>query len=284
MAIIKKSEEITGQVQTLPVGEKKKSTPRKKKRDWTKIAEIGFSFSALIISIIAFIYNSYLISRSVELARKNNEFVERTLKKDLPAEFNVTFTPSENSEIIQMENVSRVDAKDIKLELKFYYVFSDNRVFTRKSVENALTKNEQLLKKFQTANLIRYANDIEFLLGRTRNLPIGEIEPEGRRTFDDFPPSTIDNALRISYLLGTELVARVRIDYKIKETLKQRTEYKFIWIHGQKPNQTIGRENLTREDLSTVIGGKKVIQLLQTFEEETKEVIFSEIDQSNVLN
>ena len=78
------------------------------------------------------------------------------------------------------------------------------------------------------------------------------------------------NALRLAKLLGAEVVARWRIEYKDGVSRRQNGSYALIWIHDVKPNQ----EEFTREDLSTVIGGKKIIGDLLKREETSKEVIF----------
>jgi hypothetical protein len=274
-----REQNIDNEQATPPKKTRKASAPKPPKVDWHKrldtISKIIGNFVAILAFVVAtlsFAFTAY----NVYLSRKNIEIVERNFRRDLPTEFSISFKPEKYIEKITLLNISRNDAIVSKAEFKFYYVFSDYRVLTRQQVKSLIVKDSKLNEKFKLARL----DNIDASLGDRRVFENIEMSAEEEQVITDFLSSTIDNALRISQLLGSELIVRVKLDFKVKDSLKTSSQSYYIWIHGDKPFQTVGREQFTRENLKDVVGGKRIIDSIVQFEENSKEVIFSEIDES----
>jgi len=176
-------------------------------------------------------------------------------------------------EFVAIENTGRIEIIDTVAELNFYFLYPDGTIHSIREVETSLKNNPTLLSEIKATNFLSSPQEIDYLLGGRRRFPIFRLSP-GEMSVTDINASLNLNALRLAKLLGAEVVARWRIEYKDGVSRRQNASYAFIWIHDVKPNQLKDREEFTREDLSTVIGGKKIIGDLLKREETSKEVIF----------
>lgn len=249
---------------------------QKPKSDWQKISTI-ISAALGIISIVFSLMAINQNHKSVAVLQEQLNVQQETFVRDLPIQFSVSYKlpPSRDvlKEFVAIENTGRIEIIDTVAELNFYFVYPDGTILSIPEVEISLQNNPTLLSEIRATNFLMEPKEINYLLGGRRRFLLSRLLP-GEMSVTDINASLNLNALRLAKLLGAEVIARWRIEYKEGISRRQSASYAFIWIHDTKPSQLKDREEFTREDLSSVIGGKKIMTDLLNREETSKEVIF----------
>jgi hypothetical protein len=249
---------------------------RRFKSDWQKISTI----TSIALGIISIVFSLVAINqnqKNVRVLQEQLNVQQETFVRDLPIQFAVSYKlpPSKDvlKEFVAIENTGRIDIFDTVAELNFYFVYPDGTIHSIPEVEISIRNNPTLLSQIRGTNFLMNPQEIDYLLGGRRRFPVLHLAP-GEMSITDINASLNLNALRLAKLLGAEVIARWRIEYKEGVSRKRNASYAFIWIHDLKPSQLKDREEFTREDLSSVIGGKQIITDLIKREETSKEVIF----------
>ena len=246
------------------------------KWDWhmiSTISSVALGIISIVISLTAMSHNQ----KSVAVLQEQLHVQQETFVRDLPIQFAVSYKlpPSKDvlKEFVAIENTGRIAIVDTVAELNFYFVYPDGTILSIPEVERALNNDPSLLSQIRATNFLMSPVEIHYLLGGRRRFPVPQLSP-GEMSVTDINASSNLNALRLAKFLGAEVIARWRIEYKEGISRRQNASYAFIWIHDSKPSQLKDREEFTREDLSTVIGGKQIMTDLMKREETSKEVIF----------
>lgn len=231
-----------------------------------------------IAAIISIFYTHYATKKSYRLVTRTIELTKEQLylqKQSIPIQFTVTYKDQGTyQEQVFITNTGKTLLKKLHTEYKYYYILPDYLTLTRYGILSKLKTDTLLFNKFRQIDIIYKANDLTNLFEPSRNFFLLEL-PVFDTTQLEISSSSIQNALKIASVLNAQLVTRWSIRYVEELDNKEMISSKYIWMHKSNLDRSpMGRKNMQREDLTTVIGGQRVIDVIEDFEKNSKEVIF----------
>jgi hypothetical protein len=254
----------------------RKSKPEKTDSRWHEKFNTVLATVSILVAVVGGIYT---YQANYEL--KNIQ--QRAIETSLPAQLAIEYVdPDTLSERVVLKNMGAISLDKASVELKYFFVFKDAVVLSVPKLENLLQNDASILEKFKQKNLLVTASSLGDLLGCTSKFSINSIEPfdesdkgkSNERIIDGIATTCIQNAIIIGNLLEAKPVAQWKIDYRDTAAKRYNKTTLYVWINGKKDGQPRRGTFYRREELSNVIGGKKIITALTNYEENSDEVIF----------
>lgn len=258
---------------------------RKVKASFHFVKEWSNTISALamVFSIIYVVYSTRINLNMVSEALKASNEQLQLQKKAIPAQFVMLYknanTPSEQAFIT---NTGKTNLKKVTTEWEYYFIGNNDKVYLGSNMKNLVQIDTNLLDKIinnNYFNIINKPSDFDGLFGTGRKFDISYLDAknnsvDNNETLLEISSSSIQNALKLNTILGTEMFMRWRIKYNEELSNKEMISYKYIWFVNAENDED---DSGLRRDLQNVIGGKRLIELISNYEYNTKEVIFNNV-------
>lgn len=226
----------------------------------------------IFVTVVSLIYTFYSSQRSFKLVYKSIEQSYEQLllqKKSIPAQLMLTYRDVDTyKEQAFITNTGRTILNVVSAEYKYFFINPDYTVLTEYSLQKRLERDKELINALRTANLLKEPSDILFLFGIPRNFDLKHLEPE-QETLLEISPSSVQNAVSIAKEINAQVITKWKIKYHEELSNKESIAIIYIWMHKSNNGQLSLRENL-----SDVLGGQKIIDTINNFEQTTKETIF----------
>lgn len=248
---------------------------------WERFVDFFKLHAAIITAVLTIIWvasTSYFsniqIRTSIEQSNKQLEI----LQKSTPAQFSL----STNLESTILSNIGVSSLINVEADWKFYFISEKENLFLASNLPNIVKSDSSLFKSFKDAHLIKYPDDFDGLFGTNRVFSIKFLKPFKKiitasetsigenQTIIDISPNAILNALRCNKVLNTQMIMRWRIDYNEELSNKQMVAYKYIWFDD------VENGNFECKDLEFVLGGKRLIEIIENYENNTKDIIYKQ--------
>jgi hypothetical protein len=226
----------------------------------------------IFITVVSLIYTFYSSQRSFSLVYKSIEQSYEQIimqRKSIPAQLMLTYKDvGTYKEQAFIKNTGRTILNVVSAEYKYFFITPDYTVLTENSLQKKLEIDTKMLNTLRTANLLKDPKDITSLFGIPRNFDLKHLEPE-KETLLEISPSSVQNATSLAKEINAQVITKWRIKYHEELSNKENIATIYIWMH--KSNDS----NLSlRENLADVLGGQKIIDIINNFEQNTMEVIF----------
>lgn len=232
---------------------------------------------SILLTIIGLIITLIISNRNIKtsIAQSNKRF--EILQKSTPAQFFLYVSPYERA-ILSNSGISSLI--DIKADWRFYFISRNEDLILAENLYDIVKSDSVLLNLFRNANLIYYPEDFDGLFGTDREFTIAHLQPfkkitsklesspVGHKTHIDNSPNAILNALRCNEVLKTEMIMRWRIQYNEELSNKRMIAYKYMWFDVSENN------NYKCMDLEFVLGGNRLIEIIENYENNTKDIIY----------
>ena len=257
---------------------------RKTKAGFNFVKEWSNTISALamVFSIIYVVYSTRINLDMVSEALKATNEQLRLQKKAIPAQFEMSYkNPNTLKEQAYIENTGETNIKKITTEWEYYFIGKNDKVYLGSNMKNIVQIDTVLLHKIVNNNyynIINHPSDFVGLFGTGRKFEFSSLEAkknsrDENETLLEISSSSIQNAMKLNKVLGTEMFMRWRIQYNEELSNEKMTSYKYIWFVKEEDEN----DYELRRDLQNVIGGERIIELISDYEHNTKELIFKEV-------
>lgn len=239
-------------------------------KDWsTTITAI-----AMVTSILYVVYST---NKNMQMISQTIEHSKETLllqKKSIPAQFEMTYrNVNTYNEQAFITNTGKTLLLNVAADYKYYFIYPDGKVLTGTSIKNKVKKDTLLFNEIRQSGLIKHPTDFIGLFGTSRNFYLSQLEPK-KETLLEISSSSIQNALKLARVLKSKVFTRWRIKYNEELSNKEVIVRIYIWINEANTDKYSMVHYGLREDLKRVLGGTNVIELIEYFENNSKEVIF----------
>jgi len=234
---------------------------------------------AMVFSIVYVVLSTRENLNMVSEALKASNEQLRLQKKAIPAQFIMSYkNANTSSEQAFITNTGKTNLEKVTTEWEYYFIGNNGKVYLGSNMKSIVQSDTNLLNKIinnNYFNIISSPSDFDGLFGTGRKFDISYLEAKNKNldkneTLLDISSSSIQNALKLNKILGTEMFMRWRIKYNEELSNKEMITYKYIWFVKEKNNENYGM----RRDLQNVIGGKRIIKMISNYEFNTKEIIF----------
>jgi hypothetical protein len=235
---------------------------------------------AMVFSIIYVVLSTRENLNMVSEALNASNEQLRLQKKSIPAQFVMSYKNinSSTSEQAFITNTGKTNLQKVTTEWEYYFIDNNDNVYLGSNMKRMVQIDADLLEKIVNNNyfnLIRSPSDFDGLFGTGRKFDITYLEAESNNsemneTLLDISSSSIQNAIKLNTILGTEMFMRWRIKYNEELSNKKMITYKYIWF----VNDSSLKDTELRRDLQNVIGGERIIELISNYESNTKDLIF----------
>lgn len=229
--------------------------------------------SAVVVLITTNVIKYY--NHKEEQIKQQKERLE--LRKSQQAQFKLDYTSHTTySEPIKLVNIGSSSLKNIKIQIEIYFISNTYEIYAASNLQNITASDKNLLNKFRkTTNIVKEPSDFEGLFDTKRIYTLTSLEGnifdvksnENQMDLDLGSFSQI-NAIKINKILKMQIIIRLKIKYNEEISGILRTAKKYIWFDKDEDNQTI------RRDLEDVYGGKKIIETITHYEDNTRDSIF----------
>jgi hypothetical protein len=170
-----------------------------------------------------------------------------------------------------ISNVGINNLYNISIGYKYYFVSSDYILNTRESLQQILETDTIVLNTVRNKGIIDKPSDMIFLLGTSRNYFLSYINSKDIVSLEA-SPSSFMNAIKLANAMHAQVFTRWRISYKEELTNKVIMSNIYVWHRSHNSTDINGLE--LRPDLMNIIGGKRIIKLIEDYEENSSEIIF----------
>lgn len=254
---------------------------------YLKIIKNGFLFLkewsnviTAIAMVISIFYVMYSTNKNLELVSEAlNSSKEQLMlqKKSIPAQFVMSYKNINTSqEQAFIKNSGKTQLINVTTDWEYYFISEDGKVYLGSNMKSIVEKDTILYKKLCKSRFIKYPSDFEGLFGTGRQFAISYLKQSNNNlpndeseTLLDISSSSIQNAIKLNRIMGTQMFMRWRIKYNEELSNRQMVTFKYIWFC----NNDINDCN-KRIDLRNVIGGERIIELIKKFERNNKGIIF----------
>lgn len=228
----------------------------------------------MVVSLLYVVYSS---GQNLELVHKTIEQTNERLalqKKSIPSHFTMVYrNVNEFNEQAYIINTGNTVLYTVSAHYGYYFVDSNNHVVAAEELVSLLHEEAEIETKFIDEGLITHADDISGLLGTSREFDIAYLDAR-KETLVEVSSSSIQNAIRISELLGYEVFARWMIKYNEELSNEEVVRKVYIWMQNNRTEVPQEHNQYNRKDLGDTPGGDRIISLISDYEKNTKEVIF----------
>ncbi len=242
-------------------------------KEWSNVV----TAIAMVISIFYVMYstNKNLKLVSEALNASNEQLLLQ--KKSIPAQFIMSYKNINTSqEQAFIRNSGKTHLNNVTTEWEYYFISEDDKVYLATNMINIIENDSLLLEELRKSNYIKYPSDFDGLFGTGRKFAISYLKPiNSNLTYDesetllDISSSSIQNAIKLNRILGTQMFMRWRIKYNEELSNKEMITYKYIWFCNNERNDCD-----KRKDLKEIIGGERIIELIKNYEKNTKGIIY----------
>ncbi len=206
-------------------------------------------------------------------------------RKSIPAQFLLSYVENENEEgtyYVNLTNIGHSTLINVKADIDYYFYSNKDELFLASILHKTLPDNyfSLLNSKYNSRNQIESdLNDYrelhtQSILKPSKESNINKIGFGDNNSSINFDNSTsiIKNAIDIKNLLGFKLIARWKISYFEEISKERKVVYKYMWFSDKEYIKD--KYGVFIVDLEEVIGGKKIINLIPKYEDNTKDIIF----------
>lgn len=234
------------------------------------IASFAINVIALIVATIHNEQNFNSIQKQIQLQQENTE-------QSRPVDFDVTSETLSTGDLrLSLKNRGRAEIVKIKGHYKYYFAFPDGPVRSLIAVRDLLKSEPNLLSVCRDAGLLVGPEDVELLLGATRQFSVVSLDPTEKDAFEpEFSQASIQNAARLGRCLNARALMRWQFEYQHQISRQRYTHVLYLLVEPDSAAKPIQVRAQTILDLNKTIGGKSLIDAIANFEETSKEVIFS---------
>jgi len=235
------------------------------------IASFAINVIALIAATIHNEQNFSSIQKQIQLQQENTE-------QSRPIDFDVSSETLSTGDLrLSLKNRGRAEIVKIRGHYRYYFAFPDGPVRSLLAVRDLLKSDINLLNVCRDAGLLVGPEDVEMLLGATREFSVVSLDPTEKDSFEpEFSQASIQNAARLGRCLNARALMRWQFEYQHHISRQRFTHVLYLLVEPDSPAKPIIQVRAqTILDLNKTIGGKSLIDAIANFEETSKEVIFS---------
>lgn len=230
-----------------------------------------------LTTIISLIYVVYSTRKNIQMVQQTvNQAQEQLIlqKKSIPAQFIMTYDAINTyNEQAFITNTGKTQLLNVTAEFEYYFIFPDDKVLSALSIQSKVINNDKLFRKIQSSGLINFPDDFKGLFGTSRIFYLSQLDPQ-KRTLLEISSSSVQNAIKLNEVLDTKLFKRWKIKYNEELSNKEIASTIFIWINDLKKDEHSISNYSKRENLKNVIGGKRIREIIEFYEETSNEIIF----------
>ena len=239
-------------------------------KEWSS----AISAIAMVFSIVYVVYstreNLKLVSQTISLSNEQLKFQI----KSIPSQFTIDYENiNDYSEQAFLINTGRTKLLNLIAEYEYYFISSDSLLLSSTNLMNYIIENYNIQESLRKSGLIQFPTDLIGLLGTSRKFNIAYLYPN-ERTLLDISSSSMQNAIRLNHIFKTQLFVRWKIKYNTELSNEQIVSNEYIWVNHHSLNKHIIINYGLREDLRNVLGGARIIKLIETYEAETNDILF----------
>jgi len=261
---------------SLIINELKKTIMSVTKKIFSFIKEWSQAINAIamVFSLVYVVYstreNLLLLSQTISLS---NDQLSLQLKS-IPAQFEIDYeNVNQYSEQAFITNSGKTKLINLIAEYEYYFINIDSLLLSSTNIVNYVSNNKNILELLRKYNLIKSPFDFNGLLGTSRKFNIAYLEPN-QKTLLDISSSSIQNAIRLNRLLGTQLFMRWKIQYNTELSNKKILSQEYIWLNDYSLNLNNMLSYSQRANLRHIPGGQRIIKQIENYEAETIDIIF----------
>ena len=250
---------------------------------WEIFVDFFKKNAAIITTLLTIIWltsTSYFSNRQIRISIEQSNKQLEILQKSTPAEFSLNVSTIEPT---VLSNVGISSLTGIEYDWRFYFINKNEKLFLATTLSEVVKLDTTLLRNFVKSGLIKYPDDFDGLFGINRdNLPISYLEPpktsedllrdseNNSKAYLDNSLNAIINAIRCSKILNSEVIMKWNIRYKEELSKKEMVNNIYLWFDSSKKN------NSELENLELVLGGKRLIEIIDNYEDNTKDIIYNQ--------
>jgi hypothetical protein len=236
---------------------------------------VGLNTIALVVTSRQSVVNTRAVLEQITMQREGVEQAR-------PVDFKVDSRTLSGSGVqLRMQNLGVANIVDVVGQYEFIFAFPGGRMKSPRGVEELLRDSSALLRAARAANLLVRAEDVQQLLGESRDFQVASLT--GTRAGgppDIFEPeisqSSIDNAVRLAKVVNGKPVMRWRFEYQHAVSRQRFVSLVHVLLDpGSAP--TMLQVRVTRViELNRTLGGRALIDAINKYEVESMEEIFPE--------
>jgi len=243
---------------------------------------IGF----LLTTIFSFIVSNQTAKKGIESQIEQFQNQLQLERKNLPAQFILRY---QNTNLIknqraQLANIGYSTLLDVEADIDYYFISKSNEIYLASILYNTISDIH--FEKLKEQADYRDKQQLKIDLNEYRQLSIKyKLEPAKERnknrvdytdsesaiTFDN-SSSIISNALRIGKALDFQVIARWHISYyeEVSKEKKRITKY-ILFTDKEIITDKFDSNAINLED---IVGGQGLIELIKTYEINSKSMIY----------
>jgi ABC-type nitrate/sulfonate/bicarbonate transport system substrate-binding protein len=240
----------------------------------------------LLSAYFGFMLSNISTEKSIE--SQVQQFEEQLMqeRKSIPAQFLLRYDENEKIDLqrAHLVNIGYSTLINISADIEYYFVSKSDFVYLASNLYNSILDEDFIKLKqefsFKSRDEIMWAlNDYREVIPKDILMPeleqnLNKIDFLNNGFLFDNSSSIIATAIKINKTLETKLIARWKISFFEEISREKKTIYKFIWFTENSRIKDKFKTN--RVDLTNVTGGGRIIELINDFEKNTKEIIFKE--------